>query len=87
MTERVYTTDEIWPRIRDYRYRIVAVIPDGIDILGAAPDMEGVGLALQTWHEEAKAAGTTLSARGRIGILDVIENDWIVLPFDRGNHI
>lgn len=85
------TTDELWPRIPDYRYRVYAVAGGApLRVLGAAPDMAGVGLAIGTWHEDAKAVGRRLADEGTIGILDVMPDgephpvgEWIVLPWDR----
>lgn len=83
-------TDELWPRIPDYRYRIYAVTDGVRRVLGAAPDMAGVGLAIGTWHEEALEQGRRLADEGRIGILDTMPGgephpagDWVVLPWDR----
>lgn len=85
------TWDVLWPRIPEYRYRIYAVTGDSQVVLAAAPDPAGIGVALVTLHEDAKAAGRRLADEGRIGVLDVlpddpgVKSDWIVLPWERSH--
>lgn len=89
MTAATFSTDELWPRVPEYRYRLVAVVGDQRHVLAAAPDGPGIGQAIITLHEDARAAGRRLCDEGRIGVLDVLPDnggpygDWIVLPWDR----
>lgn len=82
-------TDELWPRVPEYRYRLVAVVGYTRRVLAAAPDGPGIGQAIVTLHEDALAVGRRLCDEGRIGVLDVLpdsgrpDGDWIVLPWDR----
>lgn len=48
-----------------------------------APDMAGIGTAIQTLHEDEKLVGRRLSDRGIVGVYDALEREWIVLPFVR----
>jgi hypothetical protein len=83
-------TDDLWPRVPEFRYRLVAVIGDTRHVLAAAPDGAGIGQAIVTLHEDAKSVGRRLCDEGRIGVLDVLpdepghpDGEWIVLPYDR----
>jgi hypothetical protein len=83
--------EALWPRIPEFRYRLYAVLPGcSPEVLAAAPDMEGIGVAILTLHEDEKQAGGCLADRGRIGVLDTApapgraSGEWIVLPWDRG---
>lgn len=92
MTISFVDTDELWPRDLEHRYRLVVVKgPQGYpEVLAAAPDPGGLGLAIITLHEDAKADGRRLIDEGRVGVLDVMpggerssKGEWIVLPWDR----
>lgn len=90
MTAGFAETDELWPRIPEYRYRLVAVVGESRHVLGAAPDPGGLGEMIVQLHEDAKANGTRLADEGRIGVLDVLPDgkpsktgDWIIQPYDR----
>ena len=83
--------DSVWPRTEEYRFRLYAVVGDERDVLAAAADMEGIGCAIATLHDDQKLIGRRLDDLGRIGILDVMPGgnpapagEWIVTPYDRG---
>lgn len=65
--------DVLWPRDNpDYRYRIYARAPDGdLTVLACAPDAGGVGQAIVTLDNDARAVGGRLTDHGSIGVLDV----------------
>lgn len=83
------TTDELWPRVPAYRYRLVAVAGDERPrVLAAAPDPGGLGQAIVTLHEDAKASGRSLAEEGSIGVLDVFPGgqpratgEWVINPY------
>lgn len=77
--------EDLWPRDEEHRYRIYAVRGDvqEMEVIAATSTPGGVGLALVTLHKELKLVGSRLSDLGQIGVLDVIERDWIILPFPR----
>jgi hypothetical protein len=72
------TSDELWPRDADHRYRLYFLQGQELGVArAAAPDIAGLGQALQTWHEE----GDTPAERGLVGILDAVEGKWVVKPW------
>lgn len=85
------TTDELWPRTPEYRYRVYTRVGVELRVIGAAPTPGGVGEALIAFHGDQKEAGRRLADLGRIGILDVCPEprhqdglgEWIVLPWSR----
>ncbi len=86
----VMTTDELWPRDAQNRYRVYAVVGDERTILCTASTAAGIGLAFVTLHEDQREIGRNLSDLGRIGVLDTMPGgephptgEWIVLPYDR----
>lgn len=88
------TNDDLWPRVPEYRYRLVAVSgQDEMSVLAAAPDAGGLGEAIVQLHEDARE--TNPDARmydaGRIGVLDVMPDgevsptgEWVILPWPKG---
>lgn len=90
-TARDMTTDDVYPRDAENRYRIYALLGLGdLVILATAPDAGGVGQAILTLHEDQRNAGGTLGDLGRLGVLDTMpegkpsrSGEWIVCPFDR----
>lgn len=88
MTEHLIPQDTLYPRDAQHRYRLYARVGTRLTILACAPDPGGIGQALVTLHDDAKAAGSRLADSGRIGILDVLggedgHGDWVLLPWDR----
>lgn len=82
--------DHVWPRDEQHRYRVYSVNGNRMEVLAAAPDPEGFGLALATIHADERAAGTEgLRDLGMIGVLDVLDGgpdapgNWIIVPFTR----
>lgn len=79
-------TDDIYPRCEEERYRLYAVIGDERRVLATAANGPGIGLAIITLHEDAKACGRRLADEGRIGILDTLagaRGEWVITPYDR----
>lgn len=86
----VLTTDELYPRTLAERYRLYQRRGDELEVLATAPDMAGVGLAIGTLDEDARAAGGRLADGGPVGVLDTCPGgvpsetgDWIVKPWER----
>lgn len=82
--------DGVWPRDLAHRYRLYARVGERLEVLAAAPDPGGLGQAIVTLHQDAKAAGRRLCDLGRIGVLDVMPDgepspagEWIVPLWDR----
>jgi len=80
----VITHDDLWPRDAEHRYRLYVVRGPEREVLAAAPTMQGIGLAISTIHDDCKQVGRRLADLGKVGILDAIEREWILMPFDRG---
>lgn len=82
------TTDELWPRTAEFRFRLYARVGDELTVLATAPDAGGLGQAIVALHEDAKRAGRRLCAEGRVGVMDVLggkngRGEWIIPVFDR----
>ncbi len=86
------STDDLWPRIPSYRYRIYGR-REQLNCVAAAPSMTAVGLAILTLHEDCKRVGGTFADYGVLGILDTLGHgahaerpgptgEWIVLPWE-----
>lgn len=74
--------DTIYPRDAEHRYRLYGRTErNRLMVLAAAPDLEGIGAAIGQLHADMKEAGLTLGALGATGILDAVEREWIVNPF------
>lgn len=80
------TVDDLWPRDADHRYRVYGRRGEDLHVLAACADAGGIGLILVTLHNDQKQVGARLADLGQIGVLDTIENDWIVLPWNRGQR-
>lgn len=91
MADHVLSTDELYPRCADERYRLyVRRGDDELEILATAADMSSIGLAIGTIHDDCKQAGLRLDDLGVIGILDTLAHDpvittgeWVVTPWER----
>jgi len=69
----VLTTDDLWPRVPAFRYRIYARRANGeLDVLAAAPDAGGIGQAIVTLDNDAGEVGGSLVDEGSLGVLDVM---------------
>lgn len=75
--------DELYPRDARHRYRLYLYHDGELDCVAACPNPGGIGVALVQLHHDERAEGGSLSARGIVGVLDVLEDDWIVKPFPR----
>ena len=69
--------------ISDRTRRFMDVVSDRSTVIGVRGAFTGLGLALITLHEDAKAAGRRLVDEGKIGILDAVTGDWLILPWHR----
>lgn len=85
-----HTTEDVYPRDLENRYRIYAVVGASREILATAATASGVGLALITLHDDQRSLGRRLADHGRIGVMDVMpggepaaKGEWIVTPWDR----
>lgn len=81
-----FTHDELWPREPRYRYRLYLRGPDGLEILNAAPDLGGIGLALATRLDEDGPL------EGLVGVLDTHPygshaGSWMVNPHAGGTRV
>ena len=74
------TSDDLWPRTAEFRYRIYAQRDGDLHVLAAAASPQGAGLALATLHAEGG-----FPTSGRIGLMDIRPGQktgtWIVSPF------
>jgi hypothetical protein len=79
------TSDQLYPRDAEHRYRIYEKNQDGdLRVLAATPTAAGIGVALVQLYEDQgslEEIGEPRHALGPIGILDTIERKWIVHPF------
>ncbi len=81
----VLSTDDLYPRTPEMRYRLYALRGDDLGVpLAAAPDVAGLGTAIQCFHEEARENGLP-GLEGIVGILDTIEGVWVALPWRAGD--
>lgn len=76
--------DTLYPRDAEHRYRVYARRGKELEVLACAPDAGGVGQILVTFHEDQKREGRRLADLGVIGVLDVLNSEWVVLPWERG---
>lgn len=77
------THDDLWPRDAEHRYRLYVVRDDEREVLAASPTMEGIGLAIRTIHDDCKEVDMRLFDLGKIGVLDAVAHEWILLPWSR----
>lgn len=70
-----FTHDELWPREPQFRYRLYLKDAHGLQVLNAAPEVQGATLALATRIEESDMPA------GIVGLLDATEHRWILNPF------
>lgn len=83
LTRYAADDDSLWPRVPLFRYRIYARVGRELTVLAACPEPGGIGAALVQIHDDQKSIGRRLADLGTIGVLDVIEGDWVVLPWGR----
>lgn len=79
--------DVLWPRDEEHRYRLYGRRGEELYVLAAAPTPGGIGEAIFQLHQDAKEAGQTLGDQGATGILDAVEGEWIVVPWQKGSHV
>lgn len=86
--------DDLWPRDARHRYRLYFLKGEELAVMAATPSMGGIGVAIGALYEDQKAVGETLSAFGRLGVMDTCpggvpseEGEWIVVPFRHGGHV
>jgi hypothetical protein len=79
-------SDDLWPRDEQHRYRVYGVIGDDRGVLACAATPGGIGVAIVQLHEDCKAAGMRLADCGKIGVLDAVAGEWLVLPYDRATE-
>lgn len=85
------TTDELYPRCEEERFRLYIRRNDELEILASAADMGGIGLAIGTIHDDCKNAGMRrFDDLGVLGILDTLAHapvitsgEWVVTPWER----
>lgn len=72
------TTDAIWPRDEEHRYRLYAINGAGraLRVLAAAPDGAGIGTAMVTLAAEGE-----IEQVDRVGVLDAVAGSWVVNPW------
>lgn len=90
MTSRVYEIpiDTLYPIDEEHRYRIYARRgKDELEVLCATPTPGGIGVALVQMDEDARSIGRRLVDQGAIGVLDVIDRRWIVMPWHRPDGV
>ena len=73
------TTDQIWPRNAEHRYRLYAAKGEELRIVAASPDLAGIGGALATALEEHELRDE------RVGVMDTFGGSgpgaWLANPF------
>lgn len=79
--------DVLWPRDEEHRYRLYGRRGRELTVLAAAPTAGGIGEAILQLHADAKEAGGTLGDSGVTGILDAVDREWIVVPWQKGTHV
>lgn len=77
------TTDQLWPRDEEHRYRLYARRGSQLEVLAAAGTPGGVGVAIFQLDADEREQGGALGDLGAFGILDVIERRWVVSPWHR----
>lgn len=82
-TTFVIDNEDLYPIDEQHRFRIYAVIGHSLNVLATTDSAGGVGQAIVQIHVDQQSIGRRLADLGRIGVLDVIERDWVVLPWDR----
>lgn len=80
--------DVLYPIDDDHRYRIYARRgKDELEVLCSTPTPGGIGVALVQLDDDAREHGQRLVDRGAIGVLDVIQRRWIILPWHRPDGV
>jgi hypothetical protein len=78
----VVTTDEMWPRDEEHRFRLYAARGEVLRIVAASPDLEGVGSAFARLVAEEE-----FEAEDSVGVMDSLAHPverrgtWLVNPF------
>jgi len=73
------------PRTEEERYRVYLRAGEDLSLLATAGTAGGIGQAILTNDEDARAAGYgALYDLGVLGLLDAVERRWIVLPWQGG---
>lgn len=75
-----------YPRDPENRYRLYVRVGDRLEVIATAPDAGGLGCAIVTIHDDQRTVGRRLADLGRVGVLDAVAGEWIVLPWDRGEQ-
>lgn len=75
--------DTLYPIDEQHRYRVYARRGKELEVLCAAPSPEAMGTALVQLDRDSAEHGRRLVDQGAIGVLDVIDRRWIVMPWHR----
>lgn len=78
--------DDLYPRDAAHRYRLYFRTDDDPGIpAAAAASLSAIGAAIETLDEDARAAGLRGAVDlGIFGILDAVDERWIILPYLKG---
>lgn len=69
-------------RTPEERYRVYAVrYGEQPELLATAPTPASVGVAIVQLHEDEREHGRRLADLGRIGVLDGMRSEWVLLPW------
>jgi hypothetical protein len=76
------TTDDIWPRDDENRFRLYTLLGSDLEIVASAPDLESIGVAFGMLLGEGQ-----FEKDSTIGVLDTGEGPAGRKPFHRGTWL